>query len=229
MRPPPALVSAAGAGLLAATFYPLGVEWALAAWGVRAVACALLAPGALSLWLWQRFGRARGAPLLPHLLLLALPAAAAASGSLFFLRGVPAAIQLLIAAFFALSLRGGSSVLERAAKTIHPYAPDFIGPYCRKATGVFAAIFAAQGLGLAVLAWAPPADWALASGVLAWAPVMAATVVEWAIRKSHFRYYTEGPVDRVLRRLLPPEKTEAGRRSLAYIRAKRLELGMPPP
>ena len=228
MRPPPALVSAAGAGLLVATLYPLGVERALDAWGVRAVAAALLVPGAISLALWWRLGAGRVA-LVPQLLLLALPVAAAVSGALVFLHAVPAVIQLLIGAFFALSLRGGSSILEQAAKTIHPYAPDFIGPYCRKATLVFAAIFVAQGSGLAALAWSPPERWALWSGLLAWGPVMAASVVEWAIRKSWFRYYTEGPVDRLLRRVLPPENTAAGRRSLEYIRAKRLELGMPPP
>lgn len=228
MRPPPALVSAAGAGLLLTTVYPLLLERALSAWGVRPVAGALLVPGALSLALWWRLGRSRVA-LVPELLLLALLLAAAVGGSLFFLHLVPAAIQLLIAVFFALSLRGGSSILERAAQTIHPYAPDFIRPYCRKATLAFAAIFAAQGAALAALAASPPESWATTSGLLAWAPVMGASAIEWAIRKSHFRYYTDGPVDRWLRRWLPPEKTEAGRRSLAYIRAKRLELGMPPP
>ena len=229
MRPPPALVSAAGAGLLLATFYPLAAEWALARWGVRAVAALLLVPGLFSLALWRRHARRLRAPLWPHAVLLALPVAALASGSQLWLRLLPAAIQLLIAVFFALSLRGGSSILERAAQTLHPYAPAFIGPYCRKATLAFAAIFAAQGAGLAALAWWPPASWALASGAAAWLPVTAATAVEWAIRKSHFRYYSDGPVDRLLRRWLPPEGTAAGRRSLEYIRAKRLELGMPPP
>ena len=229
MRPPPALVSATGAGMLAAVLYPLGLERALEAFGVRPVAAALLVPGVASLWVWQRWGRFRRASLAPHLLLLALPAAAAASGRIAFLHAVPALIQLLIAAFFALSLRDGSSILERAAQTIHPYAPDFIGPYCRKATLVFAALFAAQGLAIAGLALDPPVRWALSAGLLAWGPVTLASVVEWAIRKTWFRYYGDGPIDRQLRRLWPPENTAAGRRSLAYVRAKRLELGMPPP
>lgn len=230
MRPPPALVTLTGAGLLVATFYPWLAERLLAAHGVRAVAAGMLALGALSLALWQRLGGAARLPLALHAALLALPALAAASGDALWLRLVPAAIQALIAAFFARSLAGGSSILEQAAKSIHPYAPGFIGPYCRGATLVFAAIFALQGAALAALALRPPAGgWAWSAGLLAWAPVMAASLVEWAVRKSWFRYYSDGPIDRLLRRALPPENTEAGRRSLAYIRKMRAELGMPPP
>jgi hypothetical protein len=59
--------------------------------------------------------------------------------------------------------------------------------------------------------------------------MLVASVADWLVRKWHFRYYGPGPIDRVLRKLLPPENTEVGRRSLAYIQKMRAELGMPPP
>lgn len=213
-----------------AAFYPLLAERLLAAGGTRGLALAMLALGAVSLAVWQRFGGTARLPLALHAGLLALPGLSAWTGDALPLRLVPAAIQALIAVFFARSLRGGSSVLEQTARRIHPYAPDFIGPYCRKATAVFAAIFALQGVALAGLALDPPAaGWGLASGALAWGPLLTASVVEWAVRKSWFRYYSDGPIDRRLRAWLPPENTAAGRRSLDYIRRMRRELGMPPP
>ena len=230
MRPPPALVILTGAGLLIAALYPLLVERVLESRGPRPVALVLLGVGLVSLWAWQRVSHDARLPLGLHAALLSLPALAALTGNELFLRLVPAAIQALIALFFARSLRDGSSILEQTAKRIHPYAPDFIGPYCRKATAVFAAIFALQGAVLAALALSPPAaGWGLHSGALAWGPVLAASVVEWAIRKTWFRYYTDGPIDRRLRVWLPPEKTAVGRRSLEYVRRMRRELGMPPP
>ena len=81
-------------------------------------------------------------PIYQRAALLVLPALAAATGDVLFLRLVPAAIQALIAALFVVSLRGGGSLFYDAARTLHPYAPDFIAPYCRKSTIVFAGIFA---------------------------------------------------------------------------------------
>lgn len=232
MRPPPWAVALVGLAVAAALVYPVATEWALARFGVRVVGGALTAAGAAALALLAR-RRAAGSALVPVPLraaLLALPALAAATGDLRFLRLVPAAIQVLLTVVFAGSLRGGGSLLQQVARSLHPYAPDFIGPYCRKATAVFAAIFAVQGLGVAWFALAPPAaGWVFAASVLVWAPVMAASLVEWLVRKAWFRYYGPGPVDRVLRTLLPPEQTAQGRRSLEYVRRMRRELGMPPP
>lgn len=229
MRPPPALVTLCGLGLLLATFYPLLAEAALERWGVRALASVLLFVGVASLLGLRRVASAVNVSWGQRAALLALPATAAATADALFLRAVPAAIQFAIALAFALSLRGGSSILQQTARRIHPYAPDFIGPYCRKSTAVFAAIFAAQGVALAWIAWQAPPGWAFTSGWLAWAPVVAASLVEWAVRKSWFRYYGDGPLDRRLRKWFPPENTEVGRRSLDYVRRMRAELGMPPP
>ena len=223
-------MSLAGLGLLVATVYPMGAERWLASAGTRPVAGVLLGVGLASLLLWRSVAKETPAPWALRLGLLSLPLLALATGDALYLRLVPVAIQFLIGAYFLLSLSGGSSILQETAKRIHPYAPEFIGPYCRKVTVVFAVFFALQGLAVAWIAFDPPASgWGFASGILAWAPVMAATVVEWGVRKSYFRYYGDGPLDRLLARLWPAEATEAGRRSLDYVRRTRAELGMPPP
>jgi len=237
MRPPPAVVGLVGLGGLFALAYPFAVERALALLGPRAVAAGvtLLGVASLAIPLGTRESLARGRWLRGGV--LALPVLATVTSDLVFLLLVPAAIQLVLAAVFALSLRGGGSLLREAARYLNPYAPDFIAPYCRKVTAIFAGILAFQGVAVAALGLRtaarpdarPDAEWALLSGVAVWAPLGAACAVEWAVRKSWFRYYTEGPVDRLLRAWLPPENTAAGRRSLDYIRRKRAELGMPPP
>ena len=230
IKPPPALVTAVGVGALTATVFPPVAERALEAWGVRPLAAALLVLGIASLVLWQRAARAARVPLHQRAAVLALPALAAATGDALYLRLVPAAIQALIAALFVVSLRGGGSLFYDAAKSLHPYAPDFIAPYCRKSTMVFAGIFALLAVAAGYLAFAPPASgWGTATGFWIWTPVIAASLVDWAVRKWWFRYFGPGPLDQLLKHLLPPENTAAGRRSLEYIRRMRTQLGMPPP
>ncbi|MGH7335991.1 MAG: hypothetical protein ACREI7_00315, partial [Myxococcota bacterium] len=122
------------------------------------------------------------------------------------------------------------SLFYDAARALHPYAPEFIAPYCRKSTMVFAGIFALLAVAAAWLAFDPPASgWGTATGVWIWTPVIAASLVDWCVRKWWFRYFGPGPLDQLLKRLLPPENTAAGRRSLEYIRRMRAQLGMPPP
>ena len=137
IKPPPALVTAVGVGALLATVYPPVAERVLAMFGVRTVALGLLVLGFAWLLAWQRIAPRR-VPIYQRATLLVLPAAAAATGDILFLRLVPAAIQALIAALFVVSLREGGSLFYDAAKSLHPYAPDFIAPYCRKSTIVFA-------------------------------------------------------------------------------------------
>lgn len=218
-----------GVGLLIVIGYPLAAAWAVEAFGARAVGAAILVVGlasfaasarrsvpGLGLWL-------RGLPL-------ALAALAFATGDVRFIQLVPAAIELILCGLFLGSLRGGGSILEHAARTLEPFAPDFIGPYCRKATVTFAALSVAQAAALAALALsARTSDWAGAASLLVWAPTLAGTCVEFLVRKAWFRHYGPGLVDRALRAVLPPENTAQGRRSLDWIRQKRAELGMPPP
>jgi uncharacterized membrane protein len=226
---PSLALSLVGAGLLLAVGYPLVAARAVEAFGSRGVGAALFALGLVSFGLSLRRsipGLWLGLRLLP----LALPALALASGDALFLAAVPAAIQAMLCALFLGSLRGGGSILEQAARTLEPFAPDFIGPYCRKATLAFAALFAAQAAVLAMFALgAAEQDWAATASFWTIAPVLACTLVEFLVRKTHFRNYGDAPWDRVLRALLPPENTAQGRRSLEWIRRKRAELGLPPP
>ena len=218
-----------GASLLVAMTFPLLAARAIAAFGPRPVGAAVLALGLASLALTRERGATsagrwlRGLPL-------ALPALAVWSDDECFLQLVPAAIEVVLCGLFLASLRGGSSILQQAALLLEPYAPDFIGPYCRKATAAFAALFAVQAAALAALALrAPGPDWAMTSSLLVWLPTLAFTALEFLVRKAWFRHYGGAPWDRALRALLPPEHTARGRRSLDYIRQKRAELRMPPP
>ncbi|MGH0033306.1 MAG: hypothetical protein ACQGVC_26250 [Myxococcota bacterium] len=129
------------------------------------------------------------------------------------------------------STRDGSSVIEQVARRIHPYAPDFIGPYCRKVTLLWAAFLGASALVLAGLAVAAPLEWW--EGYTKWVIVplsLAGSAVEYLVRKTWFRYYPYGgPIDRVFMTFFPAGATEAGRRSQAYIEQRRRELGAKPP
>jgi uncharacterized membrane protein len=221
-----------GAGMALALAFPLLAAAAVDAFGARAAGAAVFGIGLAGFLLSLRGGAARIPGFGPGVrgVLIALPGLAALSGDVRFLQLVPAAIEALLCAVCLASLRGGGSILQRAALTLEPFAPDFIGPYCRKATLAFAALFAWQALALVGLALsAPGPGWAARASLLVWAPTLAATALEFAVRKAWFRHYGDGAVDRVLRRLLPPENTPQGRRSLDYIRQKRVELGLPPP
>lgn len=225
--------------MLVALAFPLLATAALGRFDVRSVAGALLLLG-LATFLPLLKGGALAGGELSHLLPsfrpwlralpLALPAWALFSGDPRALQLVPVAVELMLAAVFLGSLRGGSSILQQAALTLEPYAPDFIGPYCRKATVGFALLFIAQAIALAALVFPTPGpDWGRTASLVVWLPTLAVTLFEFMLRKFWFRHYGNNPVDRVLRALLPPENTARGRRSLEYIRSKRIELGMPPP
>lgn len=219
-----------GVGILFAVLYPLAAERALAAWGARAVGSVLAGAGVVSLALLHRVGDLPNAPVSLRAAVLVLPVGAVLTGAPLFLRLVPAAIQAGVVAMFLLSLRGGGSLFLDVARIIEPHAPDFIGPYCRKTTGIFAAIFAFQGVAVGLLAFRPGHEgWAFASGVLVWSPVLAGFAIEWVVRKTWFRNYGDGLLDRCLSALFPAENTPAGRRSAEFIRRRRRELGMPPP
>lgn len=232
-RPSPATLALGGAAALVAIGYPLVAARALHAYGPRQVGAAVLGLGVLS---YASSLRRRVPGLGPWLraLPLLLPALAIVTGEVRFLKLVPAAIECILCAVFLASLRGGGSVLQEAARMLEPHAPEFIGPYCRKATAAFAGLFALQAVvltavGLGSTGAAADPVWAARASLLVWVPTVVGTTGEFLVRKIWFRHYGRSPVDRVLRVLLPPENTEQGRRSLAYVRRMRRELGLPPP
>jgi len=200
--------------------YPYLLSAALPRFGVSRIAIALSCVVALSFAVrgrdWAEALRWRAAPSLGIAVLLA---AAALSGDDLYLQLVPSAVYLTLAGWFYASLRSGDSIVERTARFLVPEAPDFIRSYCRKVTCVWVAFFAASALVIAGLAIAGArSEWAFYSGKLVYALMIAASLLEFLVRKTWFRYYFRGGwFDRLWGKLFPPENTAEGRRSMQHI------------
>jgi uncharacterized membrane protein len=206
--------------------YPFLIGHAVTAYGVRVAAAGLLGIALLS---WAKTGFARpqwlGGALALVAVLPLLLLAAALTGARIWMLLTPAGVQLVVAAALAASLAGEASVVERVARVMDEQLPDFALPYCRKMTVALCILFVVNALVIAVLAVAGReaasqtyARWG-AYGLLA-----SFLSVEFFVRKIRFRNYVDKPLDRLLARLFPPENTALGRRSQAYIRARRAEL-----
>jgi uncharacterized membrane protein len=222
---------AAGLGLIAlAVVWPLVSERLVETLGVHALATALLALSAVSLV------AVRSA--IPHelalersdsLALIALVASAALTGERLFLLLVPAWLQLALFRVFRRSLRVEPTVFERVARVIEPHAPEFIAPYCRKATALWGWVFFANALAIVGLAFLAPLPWWRAfTSWIVWLIVGALSAGDFVVRKVYFRSYHDRPIDRLLARLFPPDGSEMGRRSNEYRRARRRALGRVP-
>jgi uncharacterized membrane protein len=200
--------------------YPYLLTGALPRFGVSRISVALLLIAALSIVIRSRIP---AAPLqwsaAPSVGIPALLAAAAFSGDALYLQLVPSVVYLTLASWFYASLRSGDSIIERVARFMVPEAPDFIRPYCRKVTGLWAIFFTASSLVIACLAISgTQLAWAFFAGKLVYALMIAASLVEFLVRKTWFRYYFHGGwFDRVWQRLFPPENTPEGRRSMQHI------------
>jgi len=206
-----------GLGVVA---YPFALAAAVPRLGVSGVAAALLLMAALSFGLSGRRGvEALRGGAVPSIGIPILLAAAALSGRELYLRLVPSAVYLTLAGWFYASLRSDDSIIERVARLMVPEAPGFIRPYCRKVTGLWAIFFAASAILVAAFALAGNRPWwELFTGKLIYALMIAASLVEFLVRKTWFRYYFHGGwFDRVWGRLFPPENTPEGRRSMQYI------------
>ncbi len=230
--PPPAdMTPAQGLGLLAAMVL-VGLSgfasgWLRDAFGVRPLAMLLLA---------LAWGASRGLADLktgghPSIsagerrTLVGLLAFAALAGSATALALLPAVVHAAVARLLLASLDDDLTLIEKGARVSHPLAPLFIGPYCRKLTVVWAMAFAASAGLTAAFALAGAADLHRAwTGWMFWTLLGVFSAVEFVWRKSWFRYYGRGPLDRLLARMFPPERTERGRRSEAYLRNMRAEL-----
>lgn len=216
-------------GILLVAAYPFALEWALARFGLRSVAVALLVSGSIGLaWRWRHITAPALRPTqLAILVLLALAASTESRGPFLF---VPAVIQLGLAGYFLASLRPGDSVVERMAHFMQPYLPDWIRPYCRIVTVLWAIFFLGNAVAIAWLArGADLARWQAWTGVGLYVTAFVLQGFEALFRKAWFRAFDEGPIDRLFARLFPPEQTPRGRRSMEYIRRMRIELGMEEP
>jgi len=172
--------------------------------------------------------RLRGASAdLRHLLLqyAAVPVfigVAVALDSRTLMKILPALVSLYLLGTFAWSLRSGPPMIERFARVIEDDLPPFTHPYCRKVTWVWCVFFAANALIVTALASAaPPSWWTFYTGFLFYVLLGLLGGTEFFFRKWWFRYFNDGPVDRLLAALFPPEGTANGRRSLAYVEQRR--------
>lgn len=156
--------------------------------------------------------------------LLAIVVAAPASGSRLAWELLPTVIWSSVAFAFARSLRDPKSLAERLAHLADPLAPDFIGPYCRGLTLVYALAFGAIAGVFAGFALAGAQHaWLRFATLGCWLVLAALLAGEYLVRKLWFRNYTERGLDRLLARAFPAENTEMGRRCAAYVRRMRAE------
>jgi uncharacterized membrane protein len=167
-----------------------------------------------------------GSRVLPLLLkrfglLVAVTLAAAATNDPATLKLLPSLTSLWLLATFAASLRGGLSIVEQFASAMHDGFPDFLLPYCRFVTKVWCVFFAGNAaVGAALALAASDEAWAFYTGFLAYVLTGALAAGEYVFHKSRFRYYEDGWMDGVWRRVCPPEATELGRRTLAWQQAR---------
>jgi uncharacterized membrane protein len=203
--------------------YPLIVWLAFTRLETRAVGVLLLA-----LYLISSLLRARGSlsdlwsVARQHAPLVGLVLVGVATGQRTVLLLVPVVVSLYLLWTFAASLSKGPPMVERFARIVEEDLPDFCVPYCRKVTIVWCAFLAANALVAGLLAFFAPLEWwALYAGLVFYVLMGALLAGEFVVRKLWFRHYGGGALDRVFRRLFPPERTANGRRSLAYVQARR--------
>ena len=218
LRPSAALLVAAGAALLALLAYPVAAEAAIARFGVRAVAGALLVLGAVPLLARVALdpgGRLRIALQQGGTLVLA--ALALASGDGIWLLLFPALVSATLCGIFLASRREDPCIVESLVLWIQPHTPDFVRPYCRALALLWGGIFGLAALAIAAAALLAPGAWRTAALSGYAGAVVAVSAAEFVFRKLWFRHYTSRPLDRWFARHFPAERTERGRRSLAYI------------
>jgi uncharacterized membrane protein len=225
-HPSAAHVVAAAAAALAVVAYPFAAEAALERWGVRAVAGAVLALGAASLVARAALDRRHlRAAVLEHGAALVLAAMAFVSGGVVWLLLFPVLVNATLCVVFVASRRADPCIVEEVARWIEPHLPDFTRGYCRALTLLWSGFFALAALGIGAVALADPAHWRTATLHVYFGTLAAVSLAEFVFRKIWFRHYTSRLVDRLFGRIFPADRTERGRRSLAYIQRMR-ELGL---
>jgi len=218
-------LQAAMLGVLAlgAALYPLALQWLVGVIGLRPLATVLAVAGVAA--------ALRSAPTAARLAragTAATAALAALAGSIVPLLLLAPAIHAALAWMFLSSLRDEQSIIERAAKTIQPAAPDFIGPYCRGVTMLWGIVFAFNAAVLIVVSLtAPVQTWQSVAGYGIWTCMGILTAGEFLVRKTYFRnYWYRGPFEQIWSRLFPADATPMGRRSAAHIAEVRAKLGL---
>lgn len=214
------------AGILQALFYlayPLVLYLAQTRLETRPIAAVILA-----LYVVTFAFRVRGSKtefwsiLRPHLPLGVLIAIALALGERTLLLLLPSLVSLYVFGTFAWTLRQGPSMIERFARMVEDDLPPFTFRYCRRVTIVWCGFLGLNAIGVAGLAlFGPVAWWAAYTGLVFYLLLGLLLGTEFCFRKLWFRYYGDGPTDRLLARFFPAEQTANGRRSLAYVELRR--------
>jgi hypothetical protein len=113
-------------------------------------------------------------------------------------------------------------MVERFARVFEADFPDWKRPYCRNLTLLWCVFLGANAVCVGWLALAAPFGWwVVYTGGIFYALFGALMLGEYGFRKLWFREYGEGPVDRLLARAFPAERTANGRRTLAWAAARR--------
>jgi len=134
---------------------------------------------------------------------------------------IPALGLIGASGVFAWSTCRPPSIIERAAFWVQPRAPNFIRPYCRFTTGIWAFLFLGGGLASLVATWLGTPT--TGRHVLYWVPpvIGAWAAVEFILRKWWFSHYEDNWIDHAFARVFPWQRTERGQRSHAYLESVR--------
>jgi uncharacterized membrane protein len=194
-------------GVLAAVAYPLAIYAGLTWWSTRAVSCLILAFVVPSTLLRLRgVGRDALVDLLSAPLgVVLLVVFAFLLNDARFILVMPVLVNAVLFATFYRTLKGGESMIERYARLVDPeLSPDQVA-HCRQVTGVWCGFFVANGTISGMLGmFAPPAWWALYTGLLSYVLMGGLFAAEFVARKARFRRYGSGLHDRVLAQFFPP-------------------------
>jgi uncharacterized membrane protein len=117
----------------------------------------------------------------------------------------PALFNAAMLAVFAASFAARETTVETLARAQVGSLSEAERVYCRRVTALWCGFFAANGAACAWVAlFGSRAEWALYTGVVAYALLGALFAAEYVYRHWRFRRYHGAPTDALLRRLFPP-------------------------
>lgn len=120
-----------------------------------------------------------------------------------FVLAVPTAINAVLFAGFAPTLRQGPPMVERFARIQHEDLTDEEVSWCRSWTIVWCAFFVWNGAVAAALAFLAPVEWwTVYNGLLSYAQMGVLFFGEMVARKLRFRRFDDRFPDRWLRKLI---------------------------
>lgn len=187
--------------------YPMIVYLGLTRLGTRFAACGLVAVSVVHTIVQSR---QRQRIAWRNLLVLPLCLAAFWLDDRRYMLAMPVLMNSALFAMFFGSLYGTSAVpiCERFARMQVPDLTLAEQVYCRSITKVWSAFFVVNGGIAAALAVLGKLDaWTLYTGLIAYILIGTLAGTEYTVRKYRFGRYGDGPLDRMLRAVLPSRST----------------------